>query len=109
MTGTEDIRDEKAVRRTAAGFLRLLFPHLILTDKELRQYCIDPAIRYRQYVRNQLHLMDEEFPAYKLNYELHRLETPLPEEDETETVGENDDFAELTHRSATNTSFDNLD
>jgi ATP-dependent Lon protease len=109
ITGTEDIRDEKAVRRTAAGFLRLLFPHLILTDKELRQYCIDPAIRYRQYVRNQLHLMDEEFPAYKLNYELHGLETPLPEEDESETAGENDDLAELAHRLATNTSFDNLD
>ena len=46
VTGTEDIRDEKAVRRTAAAFLRLLFPHLDLTDKELRQYCVEPAIRY---------------------------------------------------------------
>lgn len=92
-----------------SGFLRLLFPHLIVTDKELRQYCIDPAIRYRQYVRNQLHLMDEEFPAFKLNYELHGLETPLPEEDETETAERNDDLVELAHELASNTSFDNLD
>jgi ATP-dependent Lon protease len=90
VTGTEDIRDEKAVRRTAAGFLRLLFPHLNLTDKELRQYCVEPAIRYRQYVRDQLHMMDEEFPTYKLSYELHGLESPLPEEDETDSAEDED-------------------
>jgi len=43
---------EKAVKRIAAAFLRLLFPHLQLTDEEFRRYCIEPAIRYRQYVRN---------------------------------------------------------
>jgi hypothetical protein len=78
-----------------------------VTDKELRQYCIDPAIRYRQYIRNQLHLMDEEFPAFRLNYELHGLETPLPEEDET--AERNDDFVELAHQLASNTGFDDLD
>jgi ATP-dependent Lon protease len=90
--GTEDIRDEKAVRRTAAAFLRLLFPHLLITDQELRQYCIEPAIRYRQHVRNQLHLMDEEFPAYKLNYELYSLEEPLPEEDQSTTDEEDENL-----------------
>jgi ATP-dependent Lon protease len=90
VTGTEDIRDEKAIRRTAAGFLRLLFPHLILMDEELRRYCVDPAVRYRQYVRDQLHMMDEEFPAYKLSYELHGLESPLPEEDDADSAEDED-------------------
>jgi predicted ATP-dependent Lon-type protease len=93
VTGTEDIRDEKAVRRLAAAFLRLLFPHLDLTDKELRQYCVEPAIRYRQYVRDQLHMMDEEFPAHKLTYELYGPEAPLPEEDEAGNNDENEDLA----------------
>lgn len=50
----------------------------------------DTAVRNRQYVRDQLHMMDEEFPAYKLSYELHGLESPLPEEDETDSAEDED-------------------
>jgi len=70
VVGTEDIRDERAIQRTAGAFLRLLFPHLELTDEEFRRYCVAPAVQYRQYIRDQLHLMDEEFPAFALDYEL---------------------------------------
>jgi len=35
-------------------------------------------------------MMDEEFPAYKLSYELHGLESPLPEEDETDSAEDED-------------------
>jgi ATP-dependent Lon protease len=96
VTGTEDIRDEKAIRRTAAAFLRLLFPHLNLTDEELRRYCVEPAVRYRQYVRDQLHMMDEEFPAYKLSYEVHGLESPLLEEDDTDSAEDEDPGKQLS-------------
>lgn len=70
VVGTEDIRDERAVQRTTAALVRLLFPHLDLSDDEFRTYCVEPAIRYRQLIRDQLHLMDEEFPAYSLDYQL---------------------------------------
>ena len=68
--GTEDIRDEKAIQRVAAGLLRLLFPDLRLDDRDFASYCVEPAIRFRQLVRRQLHLMDPEFPNYELAYEL---------------------------------------
>ena len=67
-----------------------------VTDEELRRYCVDPAVRYRQYVRDQLHLMDEEFPAYKLSYELHGLESPLPEEDETDNTEDEEPGKQLS-------------
>lgn len=60
--GTQDIRDEKAVQRVATAFFKLLFPHGEITDDELMHYCIEPAVEYRQYVRDQLTLRDEEFP-----------------------------------------------
>ena len=68
--GTEDIRDEKAIQRVAAGLLRLLSPHLRVDDRDFASYCVEPAMRFRQLVRRQLHLMDSEFPNYELTYEL---------------------------------------
>ena len=68
--GTEDIRDEKAIQRVSAGLLRLLFPNLHVDDRDYASYCVEPAIRFRQLVRSQLHLMDPEFPDYELSYEL---------------------------------------
>ena len=56
-----DIRDKRAVERMAAGYLKLLYPHLQLTEHELFEYCIEPARRFRQLVRDQLSLMDPEF------------------------------------------------
>ena len=56
-----DIRDKIAVERMAAGYLKLLYPHLQLTDNELFEYCIEPARRFSQLVRVQLSMMDREF------------------------------------------------
>lgn len=64
--GTQDIRDEKAVQRVASALFKLLFPHGEATDEELVHYCLDPAVEYRQYVRDQLTLRDEEFPSFAL-------------------------------------------
>ena len=38
-------------------------------------------------------MMDEEFPAHKLTYELYGPEAPLPEEDEAGNNDENEDLA----------------
>jgi ATP-dependent Lon protease len=68
--GTQDIRDEKAVQRVATALFKLLFPHGKATDDELMFYCVEPAIEYRQYVRDQLTLRDEEFPPFILSADL---------------------------------------
>jgi ATP-dependent Lon protease len=59
--GTKDMRDLKAIRRLAAGFLRLLFPNLRPTEEEFLRYCIQPAVEMRQRVRNQLSRLDSEY------------------------------------------------
>lgn len=64
--GTQDIRDEKAVQRVASALFKLLFPHGEASDDELMHYCVDPAVEYRQHVRDQLTLWDEEFPPVVL-------------------------------------------
>jgi ATP-dependent Lon protease len=61
ITGSEDMRDRKAIERLAAGYLRLLFPDMHPMRDEFMHYCVEPAIRLRQTVRDQLSKMDPEF------------------------------------------------
>jgi len=61
ITGTQDMRDVKAIQRLVTGYLKLLFPHLEPTDSEFLEYCIKPAIRLRQTVRDQLCKLDPEY------------------------------------------------
>jgi ATP-dependent Lon protease len=71
LTGAHDIRDETAVRSTAAGYVRLLYPNLKMTRKEFALYCAEPAVRYRQCLRDQLAGLDAEFsPAPRLECRL---------------------------------------
>ncbi len=62
-----DTRDTEAVKRLATGFLKLLFPHAILPGEvqpsEFDRYCFQPALRMRQIIRRQLHLLDSEYPT----------------------------------------------
>jgi len=57
----EDMRDNKAVARLAEGFLKLLFPNLVLTDEEFIEYCVNPAVRMRQQIRDELAKLDQEY------------------------------------------------
>jgi ATP-dependent Lon protease len=57
----EDMRDNKAIARIAEGYLKLLFPDLKVTDDEFIEYCVNPAVRMRQQVRDELSKMDQEF------------------------------------------------
>lgn len=60
-----DKRDSTAVKRLATGFLKLMFPQARSVDEinvdDFETYCFDPAFRMREVIRQQLHLMDEEF------------------------------------------------
>jgi ATP-dependent Lon protease len=57
----EDMRDTKAISRLAEGYLKLLFPDLNLSDEEFITYCVNPAVRMRQQVRDELARIDQEF------------------------------------------------
>ena len=57
----EDMRDNKAVARIAEGYLKLLFPDLVVSDEEFVDYCVNPAVRMRQQVRDELAKLDPEY------------------------------------------------
>jgi ATP-dependent Lon protease len=62
LLGTNDIRDRNAIYRLATGYLKLLFPDLRLTQQEFIDYCLRPAVKLRQLVRDQLAIIDPEYP-----------------------------------------------
>ena len=67
-----DLRDKTAVQRMATAYHKLLFPHVRSLDniapeemgtfKQLYDlYCLQPAMRRRQIIRDQCHRIDREF------------------------------------------------
>lgn len=55
------IRDQKAVVSNVAGFLKILFPDCKMPKTEFDSYCLQPAKRMRQLIRDQLWILDPEF------------------------------------------------
>jgi len=84
----EDMRDNKAISRLAEGFLKLLFPDLQLSEKEFVNYCVNPAVRMRQQIRDELSKIDQEYKWVTIKSEIpdefqlsHPDEKPNPEEE----------------------------
>ncbi len=82
----DDMRDNKAIARLAEGYLKLLFPDLNLSEEEFMAYCVNPAVRMRQQVRDELSKIDQEFKwvtiksEYPDEFQLsHPEEKPAPE------------------------------
>jgi ATP-dependent Lon protease len=69
ITGTTDRRDVIAISRLAAGFCKLLFPHGEVTAGDFAAYCLKPAVQLRQRVRDQLALLDPEYPRLRIGWE----------------------------------------
>ena len=67
ITGTGYQRDITAISRLASGYLKLLFPHAELSDEDFVEYCLKPAIRLRQRVRDQLAMLDPEYARVKID------------------------------------------
>jgi ATP-dependent Lon protease len=57
----EDMRDNKAISRIAEGYLKLLFPDLNVTEEEFIEFCVNPALRMRQQIRDELTKIDSEY------------------------------------------------
>ena len=66
----EDMRDNKAISRLAEGYLKLLFPDLNVTNEEFVEYCVNPAVRMRQQVRDELSRLDQEYKWVSIKSEL---------------------------------------
>ncbi len=84
----EDMRDNKAIARLAEGYLKLLFPDLELSEEEFISYCVNPAVRMRQQIRDELSKIDQEFKWVTIKSESpdefqlsHPDEPPNPEEE----------------------------
>ena len=57
-----DLRDTRAVRVLACGYLKLLYPNLeFVTLEEFNEYCLQPAIDLRSNMRRQMANVDPEF------------------------------------------------
>jgi ATP-dependent Lon protease len=85
---SEDMRDNKAISRLAEGYLKLLFPHLELSEEEFIAYCVNPAVRMRQQIRDELSKIDQEFKWVTIKSESpdefqinHLDERPNPEKE----------------------------
>ncbi|NMG59342.1 BREX system Lon protease-like protein BrxL [Geitlerinema sp. P-1104] len=61
---TTNIRDQNAICKSAAGFLKILYPHLSLTVMDYERNCLKPALQLRQFIRNSLYSLDEEFRGF---------------------------------------------
>jgi len=74
LTGTKIYkRNEDAVRSIASGLLKLLFPHGELSDAEFEHFCVRPAKELRQYIWEQIQILDAEYRQYEsdIKYEIH--------------------------------------
>ena len=60
-----DVRDQKAIKRIATGYMKLLFPHWRKVEdvnkEDFEMYCLNPAIHRRGIVKEQCHNIDPEF------------------------------------------------
>lgn len=63
--GKADMRDSTAIKRIATAYMKLLFPHWTkiedVSKTDFDTFCLQPAIRRRGIIREQLHLLDPEY------------------------------------------------
>jgi len=57
----DDMRDNKAIARIAEGYLKLLYPDLQLSEEDFILNCVNPAVRMRQQIRDELSKLDQEY------------------------------------------------
>ena len=59
------MRDSKAIKRIATGYMKLLFPHWQSVEEvnreEFEMYCLNPAVHRRGIIKEQCHNIDPEF------------------------------------------------
>jgi ATP-dependent Lon protease len=61
---TSTVRDQNAILKSAAGFLKILYPHLDLNLMDYERDCLKPACKLRQSIRDTLYYLDDEFQQF---------------------------------------------
>lgn len=56
-----NVRDQNAILKSAAGFLKILYPDLKLNLIDYQRDCLEPAKQLRQAIRDILYHLDDEF------------------------------------------------
>lgn len=62
-------RNEESVRAIASGLVKILFPNGEFTDRQFYHYCVQPAVRLRQLVWDQLYSLDSEYRQFEEHLE----------------------------------------
>jgi len=57
----DDMRDSKNIEAGATGLLKILFPDKQPDERDFYKYCVNPAIEFRQRVRDELSKLDREY------------------------------------------------
>lgn len=57
----DDMRDSKNVEAGTTGLLKILFPDKQPSEQDFYRYCVNPAVEYRQRVRDELCKLDREY------------------------------------------------
>ncbi|MHA1765519.1 MAG: BREX system Lon protease-like protein BrxL [Promethearchaeota archaeon] len=63
LTNCDDMRDTKAIEAGASGLLKILFPNKKPNEEEFYRFCVNPALEYRQRIRDELCKLDREYVA----------------------------------------------
>lgn len=72
LTGKKFKRNEDAVHAIASGMTKLLFPHGVMSDEDFEHYCVRPAKQLRQFIWDQLYMLDAEYRQFEkdIQYEI---------------------------------------
>ncbi len=57
----DDMRDSKNIETGATGLLKILFPDKQPSEEDFYSYCVNPAVEFRQRVRDELCKLDREY------------------------------------------------
>lgn len=70
VNGKCDARNLESVKRLATAFLKLIFPNVTstsdITPQDFKTYCLNPALKMRSGVLNQLRFLDQEYNAIEM-------------------------------------------
>ena len=71
LSNVKNMRDNKGIEAGATGLLKILFPNKSPNEEEFYQYCVNPALEYRQRVRDELCKLDREYisVSFKSKYQ----------------------------------------
>lgn len=72
LTGKKFKRNEDAIHSIASGMTKLLFPHGVMSDEDFEHYCVRPAKQLRQFIWDQLYMLDAEYRQFEkdIQYEI---------------------------------------